>query len=29
VRKGAIWWFAAKDGQAVLRCVLDPDLLER
>lgn len=29
VRKGAIWWFAAKGGQAVLRCVLDPDLLER
>jgi phosphohistidine phosphatase len=29
VRKGAIWWFAAKGGKTVLRCVLDPDLLER
>jgi phosphohistidine phosphatase len=29
VRKAAIWWFAAKDGAAVLRCVIDPDLAGR
>jgi phosphohistidine phosphatase len=29
VRKGAIWWFSAKGGEAVLKCVLDPDLVER
>jgi len=29
IRKAAAWWFTAKGGQAVLRCVIDPDLLER
>jgi len=29
IRKGAIWWFAPKGGEALLRCVLDPDLLQR
>ncbi len=29
IRKAAIWWFAAKDGQASLRCVIDPDLVDR
>ncbi len=28
IRKAAIWWFAAKGGQTVLKCVLDPELLE-
>ena len=27
-RKGAIWWFSAKDGDVSLRCALDPDLAE-
>jgi len=27
-RKGAIWWFGARGGEVVLRCVLDPDLVE-
>lgn len=29
IRKAAIWWFAAKDGAASLRCVIDPDLVDR
>lgn len=29
IRKGAVWWFAAKGGEAVLKAVLDPELLER
>ena len=29
IRKGAIWWFAAKGGQVGLRCGLDPEMLER
>ncbi len=28
VRKGAIWWFAYKNGEAVLRAVLEPEMLE-
>jgi phosphohistidine phosphatase len=28
VRKGAIWWFAARGHEATLRAVLSPDLLE-
>ncbi len=28
VRKGAIWWFAARGGEAVLKAVLDPELAE-
>jgi phosphohistidine phosphatase len=29
IRKGAIWWFACRGGETLLRCVLDPELLER
>ncbi|HUI99477.1 MAG TPA: histidine phosphatase family protein [Usitatibacter sp.] len=29
IRKAAAWWFAAKDGSASLRCVIDPDLVDR
>jgi phosphohistidine phosphatase len=29
IRKGAIWWFARKGEETLLRCVLEPDLLER
>jgi phosphohistidine phosphatase len=29
IRKGAIWWFARKGEETLLRCVLDPELLER
>jgi len=29
IRKAALWWFAAKDATATLRCVLDPDLVEQ
>ncbi|HSN21199.1 MAG TPA: histidine phosphatase family protein [Usitatibacter sp.] len=29
LRKGAIFWFARKGPQTALRCVLDPELLER
>jgi phosphohistidine phosphatase len=28
VRKGAVWWFAARDGETVLRAVVDAELLE-
>jgi phosphohistidine phosphatase len=28
VRKGAIWWFEAREGEAVLKATLDPDLLD-
>lgn len=27
VRKGGIWWFAARDGEIVLRAVIDPELV--
>ena len=26
VRKAAAWWFAARDGEILLRAVMDPDL---
>jgi phosphohistidine phosphatase len=29
VRKAAAWWFSGKGGQTVLKCVVDPDVLER
>jgi phosphohistidine phosphatase len=29
IRKAAAWWFSAKGGQVVLKCVVDPDVLER
>lgn len=29
IRKAAAWWFAARDGAATLRCVIDPDLVDR
>lgn len=28
VRKASVWWFVARDGGAVLRCVMDADLAE-
>jgi phosphohistidine phosphatase len=28
VKKGAIWWFATRDGQAIVRAVLGPDLVD-
>jgi phosphohistidine phosphatase len=27
-RKAAAWWFEDRDGQVVLKCVMDPDRLE-
>jgi phosphohistidine phosphatase len=29
IRKGAIWWFATRDGVTTLRAVLAPDLVEK
>jgi len=28
VRKSAVWWFAARDGDVILRAVIDADLLK-
>lgn len=28
IRKGAIWWFATRDGVTIVRAVLAPDLVE-
>jgi len=27
IRKGALWWFASRDGETHLRAVISPDLL--
>ncbi len=29
IRKAAVWWFAARNGESALRCVIDPDLVDR